>query len=239
MAGTVLANKGSPAGGRLLAERRPMLSPPPHTTMSVPNTLTRGTAALALLGSLSLTACDSGEPGGGAGEEELITQVEITLTNATDASDSVTITASDPDGNGADLTFSPARVTLRTGATYEGSIRLRDTVNDEEITEEIEEEAEEHLFRYSFSPASAGTVTITDTESDYTTVDENGGDFAVGLDFRAAVASGAAGNGTLNAVLYHFDEGPKTSSTATSDEIDVDIAFPVVFQSPPATVAGR
>ena len=35
----------------------------------------------------------------------------------------------------------------------------------------------------------------------------------------------------MTAVLYHFDEGPKTSSTATSDEIDVDIAFPVSFQA--------
>lgn len=197
--------------------------------MFTPTTLTRSLAALALLGSLSLTACDSGEPDDGAGEEELITQVSITLTNTADASDAVTITASDPDGDGAGLTFSPASVTLRPGATYTGSIELRDTINNEDITAEVAGEAEEHLFRYTFQPASAGTVTLTDRESDYTSVNENGGDFAVGLAFRAAVASGASGMGTLNAVLYHFDDAPKTSSTATSDEIDIDIAFPVSF----------
>ena len=31
----------------------------------------------------------------------------------------------------------------------------------------------------------------------------------------------------MNAILYHFDDAPKTSSTATSDEIDVEVPFPV------------
>ena len=198
--------------------------------MSTLNTLTRGAAALALL--IALPACSSGEPDdGGAGDEELITQVEVTLTNASDASDSVTITGTASGGEVID-SFSPSRLTLRSGATYNGSIRLLDTINDVNITDEIEDEAEEHLFRYSFQPTSAGTVTLTDNEDDYTTARENGGNFQVGLEFRAVVNAGASGNGTMNVLLYHFgDEGsPKTSSTATSDEIDVDIAFPVRFQ---------
>ena len=187
-------------------------------------------AALALVGALSLTACDSGEPViGGPGEQELITEVTLTLTNTADASDAVTIVASDPDGDGAGVTFAPASATLRRGATYAGTIRLRDTVNDEDITEEIRGEAEEHLFRYAFQPASAGAIAATDSETDYGSVDENGGDFAVGLTFEATVAAGAAGSGALNAILYHFDDEPKASSTDTSDEIDVDLAFPVSF----------
>lgn len=200
--------------------------------MSTPTPLTRGALALALLGALTLTACDSGEPDDdGAGEEELITEVSVTLTNTADASDTVTITVSDPDGDGDGLTFSPSSVTLRPGATYAGSIKLRDTINDEDITEEVEEEAEKHLFRYAFDPASAGTISPTDAESDYTSENENGGDYAVGLAFQAAVASGASGSGTLNAVLYHFDDAPKSGSTATSDETDIDIAFPVSFSA--------
>ena len=205
--------------------------------MVTPTLLTRGALALALLGSLSLTACDSGEPDDdGAGEEELITQVTLTLTPTTGGAP-VTISASDPDGDGAGLTFSPATLALRPGTTYDGTIELRDTINGEDITGEVEEEAEEHLFRYTLTPASAGTVTVTDTESDYTSVNENGGDYAVGLAFRVVTASGASGTGTMNAVLYHFDDGPKTSSTATSDEIDVDVAFPVSFQSTAAVAA--
>ncbi|MEM6288673.1 MAG: hypothetical protein AAF845_16160 [Bacteroidota bacterium] len=200
-------------------------------------TLFRG-GALALVGALTLTACDSGEPDDGPGEPELITEVVVTLTNTADASDSVTITASDSDGDGANITFSPTSVTLRPGATYAGTIELNDTINNEEITEEIEEEAEEHLFLYAFAPASSGTITITDTESDYTSDDDNGGNFLVGLTFEAAVSGNASGTGQLRAILYHFDDDPKTSSTDTSDEIDIDIDFPVSFVSP-AAIAGN
>lgn len=177
---------------------------------------------------LALTACSSGEPED-INPEELITRVELTLTNEADATDVVTISVSDPDGDGTGFTFSPTSVTLRPGATYNGTIELTDTVNNEDITEEVEEEAEEHLFRYAFSPASAGTITASDSESDYASNDENGGDFAVGLTFRAAVSASASGIGSLDVLLYHFDESPKTSDTDTSDEIDVDVSFPVEF----------
>ena len=192
-------------------------------------------AALALVGAvpLTLTACSSGEPDDpGAGDEELITRVEVTLTNTSDAQDAVTIVASDPDGDGEGVTYSPASISLRPGATYSGTIELRDTVNDEDITAEIEDEAEEHLFAFSLDPASAGSITLTDTESDYTTEDDNNGDFAVGLAFQIAVSANASSDGFLNARLYHFDDAPKTRNTATSDEIDVDVAFPVAFVAP-------
>ena len=199
--------------------------------MFTPHTLARGAAAVALL--VSLTACDSGEPDDTAGEQELITEVTLRLTNTADATDRAMITATASDGLVID-TYSPARVTLRPGATYTGSIELRDAANGVDVTDEIEDEAEEHLILYAFQPASAGTATATDTEGDYQTnsgQDENGGDFAVGLQFRATVAAGASGAGALRATLYHFDDAPKTSSTATSDEIDVDVAFPVTFQT--------
>ena len=200
--------------------------------MFTPTTLARGAAALALLGSLSLTACSSGEPEEDAGESELITQVTLVLT-PTDGGTPLTITATASNGEVID-TFSPTQVTLRPGTTYDGRIELLDTINNIDITNEVRGEAEEHLFRYAFEPGTAGTVTITDSESDYQTrpdQNENGGDFAVGLRFRAQVAAGASGTGAMRATLYHFDDAPKTSSTATSDEIDVEVAFPVRFQA--------
>ena len=125
-----------------------------------------------------------------------------------------------------------SRASLRAGATYDGAITLRDGINDEDITEEIEEEAEEHLFRYAFQPSSAGFIELTDRESDYTSDDENDGDLRVGLAFSATVADGASGDGELNAILYHFDDEPKETSLDTSDEIDIDIEFPVAFEQP-------
>ena len=186
--------------------------------------VTRGLAATALI--LALPACDSEGDGGDPGEQEFITQVNVMLTPSSGGTTQMLQFDFDEEGN---LTDSPDRVTLTPGVTYNGTIQLLDTVNDEDITEEIEEEAEEHLFAYSLSPSGAGTVTITDSESDYTTDNENGGDFRVGLEFDLAVASSASGNGTMTAILYHFDDDPKTSSTATSDEIDVEVSVPLSF----------
>ena len=189
----------------------------------------RGVAALALVGALTLSACSSGEPEGGVGEEELITQVTLALTPDDGGLTQTLQVTFDADGNNP--VFSPAQLRLSPGVTYAGSIDLRDTINNEDITEEIEDEAEEHLFSYTLSPASAGTVTITDTESDYGP--NNGADLAVGIEFEVAVSDGASGSGTMTALLYHFDpqEGAvKTSSTDTSDEIDVEVDVPVVFE---------
>ena len=201
------------------------------------HTLPRVPLALALLGALTFTACDSAEPvDGGAGEEELITQVTLTLTPQ-GGGDALTARA-DFEADGTNPTFTPARLVLQPGVTYDGAIELRDTANGEDITEEVRAEAEEHLLQYGFASLGAGQITVTDRESDYTSEDENGGDFAVGLTFRVAVSEGAGtadlGQGTLlTAILYHFDDAPKTSSTATSDEIDVEVAFPVSFATAP------
>lgn len=180
----------------------------------------------ALAFALTLAACDTG---GEFVDQELITEVTLTITPEGGGSP-LTITASDPDGDLVIDSFSPARLTVPAG-THAVTIRLTDTINDEDITAEIRELAEEHLFRYTLSPASAGSVTITDSESDYTEEDGNDGDFNVGLAFDLTVNASATGNGTLNATLFHFDEDPKPSSTATSDEIDVDIDFPISFGS--------
>ena len=184
------------------------------------STPTRALAALALLGSLSLTACDSGEPDDdGAGEEELITQVTVSLT-PTSGGAAQTIRL-DYDEEGVLTGTTPSQATLTPGTTYTGSVEFRDTINDEDITEEIEDEDDAHRIAYSLTPASVGTVTVTDQ-------DENG--YEVGLDFRLAVASSASGTARMRAALYHFDaeEGVvKTSSSATSDEIDIEFEVPL------------
>ena len=180
---------------------------------------------------VALPACDTTEPPP-PNEEELITQVRITLTNQADASDVVTITALDADGDGRDFAFTPATLTLTSGATYSGTIELDDTLNGVDITDEIRDEAEEHLFRYAVTPVGAGTVALTDTESDYTDEDDNGADYAVGLTFSLDLSGTALGDGDFGVILYHFDDAPKTGNRATSDEIDVDLEFPVTFVQP-------
>ena len=177
----------------------------------------KGILVLTLL-ALTFTACDSTEPeDDGAGEEELITRVVLTLTGG---GETIVAEASDPDGDGTN--FQIDDITLTAGTTYTGSIELFDDINDEDITEEVEEEAGEHQFFYTPQGGIATRVTVNVTDTD-------GNGLPVGLDFTVVVSSGGAASGSLNVVLSHFDEEPKTG-TDRSDETDVDVTFPVTIQ---------
>jgi len=163
-------------------------------------------------------ACDSTEPDPeGPGEEELITRVVVTLTAG---GQTVTATADDPDGDGANLQIDS--ITLAAGTTYTGTVELFDDINGEDITEEVEEEADEHQFFYTVGGGIAGRVSVAVT-------DQDGNGLPVGLRFTVTVTDGGAASGTLNIVLSHFDEEPK-NGTDRSDETDVDVTFPVNIQ---------
>ena len=177
---------------------------------------------------LALPACDSDDPNDGpdAGDQELITTVEITLTPQGGGT-SVRLLATDENGDGIGVAYGDPGL-LAAGTTYSGSIRLLDDPNGVAVTEQIAAEADEHLFAYG-SSVQGVSVAITDTESDYLEEDQGFEDYAVGLTFDVVVAAGASGTGTLSATLYHFgdEENPKASSTDTSDDTDVELAFPI------------
>ena len=165
----------------------------------------------------ALAACDSTEPDDeGAGEEELITRVVLTLEAA---GETVTATADDPDGDGVDIQVET--LTLTPGTVYDGTIEVFNDLAEEaeqNITAEIEAEDDEHRFFYTVTGLEDDiTVAVTDT-------DENG--LPVGLDFQVTVAGDASGSGTLNVVLSHYDEQPK-NGIDRSDETDIDVTFPV------------
>lgn len=171
-----------------------------------------------------LPACDSTEPDDpGAGEEELITRVVLTLTGG---GQTLSATADDPDGDGVGIQADT--ITLQTGTTYTGRIAvfndLATDAEEQDITAEIRAEADEHQFFYTVGGDAAvqDAVTITLTDQD-----ENG--LPVGLDFTVAVAEAGPGTGTLNVVLSHYDDAPK-NGTDRSDETDIDVTFPLVVQ---------
>lgn len=166
----------------------------------------------------ALTACDSTEPDNdGAGEEELITSVVLTLQGG---GETFTAEASDPDGDGTN--FQIETLTIPSGRSYTGSIEVRDDVNDENITEEIEEEADEHQFFFEPGGADASRITVTVTDTD-----DN--DLPVGLAFSVIVSGDEPGDATLRVILSHFDDEPKDGVTR-SDETDIDVTFPVEIQ---------
>ena len=177
---------------------------------------------LLLVFSLLLTACDSTDPGeDGAGEEEVISNVTLTLENQADNS---TVTA-EAVFDEAGVKQSAETLTLASGATYSGSITLRNRFEDEDITAEVDEERDEHRFFYEVQGDVSGdlVLAITDTDS-------NG--YPVGLDFTATVAADAAGSGELRVVLGHYDERPKEANETISaiPETDIDFTYPVTLE---------
>jgi hypothetical protein len=170
---------------------------------------------------LTFTGCDSDEPEDTGGESELITRVEVTLTPPSGAP--ISIVASDPDGDGVNITVAPDTLVLEAGTTYDGAITLTDEINDEDITAEVEEESDVHQFFYSAAGDAAGRITITYAADD---LDENG--YPIGLAFVVSVTEGEAADGVLNVVLSHYDATPK-NGTDRSDETDIDVDFPIAI----------
>lgn len=173
----------------------------------------------ALLVFISVSGCDSTEPDDhGAGDEELITRIQLTLTSS--QAPTTSVEATDPDGDGANLTI--GTLVLKAGVTYTGTIGVFDDVNGEDIGEEVEEEADEHQFFFIPGGQNASRLTVAATDTD-----SNG--LPVGLSFSLQTSSGGAGQATLRVILSHFDDDPK-DGVNQSDETDIDVTFPVTIQ---------
>ncbi len=179
--------------------------------------------AALLVGTVLLAGCDSNEPDEGAGEEEFITKVTLTLTGSDGST--ATAMASDPDGDKANIQFTT--LALKAGVTYAGAIALRDDINGVDVTEEVEEEGAAHLFFYTPQGGVANRLTVTRLNND-----ENGA--PLGTELRVVVAAGAAAAGTLNVKLAHYENEGDKKATHTPDnrpgsELDLDLNFPVTI----------
>lgn len=178
---------------------------------------------LSVLAALLLAGCDSNAPEEGAGEEEFFTRVTINLTGSDGST--ATATASDPDGDRADIQYTS--LTLNPGVTYTGAISLHDNINGEDVTSEVAGEAEAHLFFYTPQGGVVDRLAVTRLDSD-----DNGA--ALGLQVRVAVSAGSAATGTLNVKLAHYENEADKRATHTPEnrpgsELDLDLTFPVVI----------
>lgn len=136
-------------------------------------------------------------------EEEVITTVEVTLTNGTDE---VILKSTDLDGDeGPNPPIFSISGPLTKGTTYSGSIKILNETESpaENITEEIEELDEEHQFFFS-------------TENDVATFaynDSDGNGNPIGLDFTLTTNASAT-TGTITVILRHE---PNKSASGVSD----------------------
>ena len=169
-------------------------------------------------------SCDSDDPDP-VNEEEVITTMNVTFTNTADASDVVTASFRDIDGEGGNdgVITNP---TLSADATYTVTLEfLNETETPaEDITEEVSEEDDEHQV---FFIAGAG-LNFT-----YAYGDQDGNGNPLGL--TGTVTIGAASTGSLDIVLVHE---PAKDAMGVSDgditnaggEEDIRVRYTVTIQ---------
>ena len=181
---------------------------------------------LFLCGALTLffTACADDDDPVIPNEEEVITDLVYVLT-PNDNSGIVTMTFSDPDGDGAD----PATVTvsdsLRANTTYAGVLTLTnasDPADPEDITSEIREENTEHQFFFVVTGGLDATLTYADE-------DDNGDPLGILTDLTTQAAT----DGSIRIILRHEPDKANSADignpNAAGGETDIEVTFPVVI----------
>ncbi len=171
---------------------------------------------LAAVALLSIASCSDDDDVTIINEEELITTVELELTNQADATNVALFKSVDSDGDGPNAPVITITGTVNANATYDGTVRfLNESIApSENITEEVIEEADEHEVFY--------ISTLSDVSIAKIDVDSNGNPLGVQTTFQ----TGAVGTGVLNVVLRHEPTKPNDNTlSGAGGESDVEVAF--------------
>lgn len=169
---------------------------------------------------------------------ELITKV--TLVFSTPGGTPVTVTATDPDGEGVQDIRVDGGIVLKKGLDYTLSIQLINGLYNPgeegyDITAEVEEEGVDHQFFFRWSEgvfsSPSGTGNIKDDASTTTGAvnyaDEDGNGRGIGLSTSWTTAASSAFGKSFRVMLKH-QPGIKSGSTTSLDgETDLDINFTI------------
>lgn len=163
----------------------------------------------------------------GAGDEEVITTVELHFTNQADTTQHFHAKWEDLDGDGPNAPVVDS-IVLKPSTTYDVKIELVDKTKTpaHDVTHHIEEEANYHRFHYTFTQAvgSGASLTTSITDLDGLTPPQ-----PVGLKFT--VSTGAnLGRGTYNVNLRHFANNATKTANITDGEADVNVDFKTVVK---------
>jgi hypothetical protein len=176
---------------------------------------------LSIIALLFMTSCTDDDAVTIINEEELITTVELELTNSADATNVVLFKSVDIDGEGPDNPVITITGTVNANSTYQGAVRfLNESIApSENITEEVIEEGDEHEVFYSSSLADFSITKID--------LDANGNPLGV----ITTLQTGAIGTGTLTVVLRHEPTKPNDNTLiGAGGETDVQVSFTLAVE---------
>lgn len=182
---------------------------------------------------LSFTACESEDPEI-ENDGEVITDVILNFQELDATGNLVgavtTFTASDPQG--IEVGASPAidNVTLTKGKTYQLNIEVRNSIENEDITEEILEEGDEHQF-FFLGTAFVGSPVLTYQYDDIS------GELIGVKGIVTVAASPGFNNANMRIILRHDLDKNFPGATNPSfenfvqagGESDLDITFPLIL----------
>jgi hypothetical protein len=182
---------------------------------------------------LSLTSCESDDPVI-ENDGEVITDVILNFQELDATGNLVgavtTFSASDPQGIEVGATPTIDDVTLTKGKTYQLNIEVRNSIENEDITEEILEEGDEHQF-FFLGTAFVGSPVLTYQYDDLS------GEL-IGVQGIVTVASSPGFNtANMRIVLRHDLDKNFPGATNPSfenfvqagGESDLDITFPLIL----------
>jgi hypothetical protein len=171
-------------------------------------------AVAALFVTTMFAGCKKDKNEGGENEEELITTVKLTLTEA-GTSNTSTFTFKDIDGPGGAAPEKFDNIVLASNKTYNFSIELlnESVTPAEDITEEVIEEAGDHQFYYV--PAGVN-VAVSNLNLD-------AGSLPLGT--TATWTTGGASLGTVKVVLKHKPGQKAVNDPITKGETDIELDF--------------
>ncbi|SEB41749.1 hypothetical protein SAMN04489761_0586 [Tenacibaculum sp. MAR_2009_124] len=150
-------------------------------------------------------------------EEEMITNVNLTFTNAADANDKVVLSNVAPNGQDGTSTYN-VEGKFKTGATYSLTLELLN--GDEDVlTEDIIPEAAEHFFWFKVNG-----INLTMTRDNDDTIGSGGSKLGV----KTTWVAGAVSSGNVQIALIHEPDSTDDSNewgTVQGGSEDINLTF--------------
>jgi hypothetical protein len=200
--------------------------------------LLSATFAVASIGFLS--GCDDGDPKK-ENTPELITKATLVFTPSGGGS-AVTVTATDPDGEGVQDITVDGPINLAANKTYTLTLALINELAKPadpgyNITEEVEEEGDEHIFFFSWTnnvfsdPAGNGNVDNRGDVVNYTggpnSKDANNRPLGLTTTWTSAASTAS---GSFRVLLKHQPNLKSDTSDSNTGDTDLDITFTINIQ---------
>jgi len=183
---------------------------------------------------LFLSGCEAEEP---TREDtpEMITKVVVTF--QPDAGETVTVSATDPDGDGLQSMKADTVVSLLANKHYRLSISMLNEFSQPgdvgyDISEEVNEESDEHMIFFGWTnglfsdPAGDGNIDERNDLVHYLDQDSHG----LPLGLSTSWITGQNLSGSLRILLKHQPDLKSSASQSSEGETDLDVTFKVTVE---------